>query len=172
MFDRITEIKSGEGKYKKGIVNIEDIPESLEVTKTQKNKIDLTKRNKLVINKKEIKSFLSSLNYPLYYFDFEAYNQAIPKFMGVRPFQQIPFQYSLHIRDKLSTEPSHKEFLAQSDKDPRENLVKKLVSDIPKEVSVLVFNASYEKSVLGKLAENFPQYKEHLLNISNNIISL
>ena len=158
--------------YKKGIVDIKDIPESLEVTKTQKNKIDLTKRNKLVINKKEIKSFLSSLNYPLYYFDFEAYNQAIPKFMGVRPFQQIPFQYSLHIRDKLSTEPSHKEFLAQSDKDPRENLVKKLVSDIPKEVSVLVFNASYEKSVLGKLAENFPQYKEHLLNISNNIIDL
>ena len=39
-------------------------------------------------------------------------------------------------------------------------------------VSVLVFNASYEKSVLGKLAENFPQYKEHLLNISNNIIDL
>ena len=158
--------------YQKGIVYIEDIPESLEVTKKQKNQINMTIKNQLVIDKKEIKSFLSSLNYPLYYFDFEAYNQAIPKFMGLKPFQQIPFQYSLHIRNNLSEKIRHEEFLAQPEEDPRENLAKKLVSDIPKEASVLVFNASYEKSVLGKLAEHLPEHKEHLLNISNNIIDL
>ena len=158
--------------YKKSIVDIKDIPESLEVTKTQKNKIDLIKKNKLVTDKREIKLFLSSLNYPLYYFDFEAFNQAIPSIIGVKPFQQIPFQYSLHIRSNFSEKPSHKEFLAKPDEDPRENLVKKLVSDIPKEASVLVFNASYEKLVLGQLAEHFPEHKEHLLNISKNIIDL
>ena len=158
--------------YKKSIVDIKDIPESLEVTKTQKNKIDLIKKNKLVTDKREIKLFLSSLNYPLYYFDFEAFNQAIPSIIGVKPFQQIPFQYSLHIRSNLSEKPSHKEFLAEPNEDPRENLVKKLVSDIPKEASVLVFNASYEKLVLGQLAEHFPEHKEHLLNISKNIIDL
>jgi hypothetical protein len=41
--------------------------------------------------------FLRTLKYPLYHLDFETYQQIIPKWDGVRPYAQIPFQYSLHI---------------------------------------------------------------------------
>jgi hypothetical protein len=107
----------------------------------------------------------------LYHFDFETYQQAIPEFNGIRPFQQIPFQYSLHIEHK-DKPLEHKDFLGNQGSDPRELLVKQLISDIPLDATVLAFNASFEQSVLKGLAEQFPKYKDHLQNISNNIVDL
>lgn len=157
--------------YQKGILNIEDIPGSEKLTKIQKKQVDLVKVNEVVMDKNAIKVFLKSLNYPYYYFDFETYQQALPQFIGVKPFQQIPFQYSLHIKHNPS-ELDHKEFLAQPGSDPRKILVTRLISDIPPDVTVLAFNASFEKSILKELARHFPKYKEHLENIINNIVDL
>ncbi|HIC40778.1 MAG TPA: DUF2779 domain-containing protein [Piscirickettsiaceae bacterium] len=111
------------------------------------------------------------LTYPLYHFDFETFQQPIPEFKGVSPFQQIPFQYSLHIEYE-DKPPEHKEFLGKEGLDPRESLVKKLIEDIPMNVTVLAFNASFEQMVFKSLAKQFDQHKEHLLNISNNIVDL
>ncbi len=157
--------------YQKGIINIEDIPRSEKLTKIQIKQVDLVKANKVIKDKNAIKVFLKSFSYPYYYFDFETFQQALPEFIGVKPFQQIPFQYSLHIKHN-SSELDHKEFLAQPGSDPRETLVTKLISDIPPDVTVLAFNASFEKSILKELARQFPKYKEHIKNIINNIIDL
>ena len=157
--------------YQKGIINIKDIPKSEKLTHAQKKQVDLAKTNKVVIDKGLIKAFLQSFNYPYYYFDFETFQQALPQFIGIKPFQQIPFQYSLHIRQN-SSKLEHKEFLAQPDYDPRETLVTKLISDIPHDVTVLAFNASFEKSILKELARQFPKYKEHLENIIKNVVDL
>lgn len=157
--------------YQKGIINIEDIPRSEKLTETQKKQVDLAKVNKVFIDKNAIKAFLKSFKYPYYYFDFETYQEALPQFIGVKPFQQIPFQYSLHVKHS-STKLDHKEFLAQPGSDPRETLVTKLISDIPPDVTVFAFNASFEKSILKELAKQFPRYKKYLENIINNIIDL
>ncbi|HEC1874012.1 TPA: DUF2779 domain-containing protein [Campylobacter jejuni] len=76
---------------------------------------------------------------------------------------QIPFQYSLHIdhKDKLE----HKEFLSECGVDPRYELAKKLINDIPKDVCVLAYNASFEKGVIRNLAITYPELSEYLLNI-------
>ena len=158
--------------YHKGIVNIQDIPKSEKLTETQKKQVNLAKDNKLFIDKDAIKVFLKSFNYPYYYFDFETYQQALPEFIGIKPFQQIPFQYSLHIKHHPSSKPFHEKFLADSGSDPRESLVTKLISDIPPDVTVIAFNSSFEKSILKELAQQFPKYKEHLENIINNMIDL
>ena len=157
--------------YKKGVVNIESIPKSEKLTKIQKMQVDLVKVNQVVMDKNAIKSFLESFNYPFYYFDFETYQQAMPDFSGVKPFQQIPFQYSLHVKYN-PLELEHKEHLAQTGSDPREHLVTQLVSDIPPDVTVFAFNASFEKSVLVNLAKQFPEHKEHLQSIINNLVDL
>ncbi|MBT5863511.1 MAG: DUF2779 domain-containing protein [Gammaproteobacteria bacterium] len=158
--------------YQKGIINIEDIPRSEKLTKIQIKQVDLVKANKVVMDKNAIKVFLKSFNYPYYYFDFETFQQAFPEFIGVKPFQQIPFQYSLHIKHHPSSKPFHEKFLADSGSDPRESLVRKLISDIPPDVTVIAFNSSFEKSILKELARQFPKYKEHLENIINNMIDL
>lgn len=160
--------------YQQGVVNVEDIPNDMDLSERQQFAVDSAKHSKegkVEIDRDGIQSFLDSLTYPLYYFDFETFQQPIPKFKGISSYQQIPFQYSLHIeyQDKSI---EHKEFLGIEGTDPRQDLVKQLVADIPLNVTTLVFNASFEKMVLKGLASQFPQYKDHLLNISNNIVDL
>jgi hypothetical protein len=125
----------------------------------------------LEIDKPAIQAFLDTLTYPLYHFDFETFQQPIPEFKGISSYQQIPFQYSLHIEHK-DKPTEHKEFLGIEGSDPRQALVKQLIADIPLNVTTLAFNASFEQMVLKGLAKQFPQYKDHLLNISNNIVDL
>lgn len=124
------------------------------------------------IDKEKIKEFMTTLYYPLYFLDFETYQQSIPQYDNIKPYEQIPFQYSLHFIEKEDGELMHKEFLSEPDIDPRRKLAECLVKDIPKNVCVLAYNMSFEKTVIKNLAELYPDLKEHLLNIRDNIKDL
>ena len=71
------------------------------------------------IDIEEIKNFINGLNYPLYYLDFETIGPAVPKYNGSRPYQQLVFQYSLHIQETPTSELEHREYLADPLQDPR-----------------------------------------------------
>lgn len=124
------------------------------------------------IDKKYIKEFLSNLYYPLYFLDFETYQQPIPLYDGIRPYMQIPFQYSLHYIEQENGELLHKEFLAEADVDPRRKLAEQLIKDIPMNVCTLAYNMSFEKTVIKNLAELYEDLREHLMNIHDNIQDL
>ena len=123
------------------------------------------------INKKKIKDFLDKLSYPIYFLDFETFQMSIPKYDGVKPYMQIPFQYSLHYYGK-SGKLNHKEFLAEADVDPRRKLAEQLVKDIPNDTCVLAYNMSFEKTVIKNLATLYPDLSDSLMNIYNNIRDL
>lgn len=128
---------------------------------------------KSFIDLKNIKAFLDNLSYPLYFLDFETMQMAIPEFQGTSPFQQIPFQYSLHIKESETASCQHKEFLAASDgSDPRRSLAEQLCKDIPKDVCTLAYHKSTEFNIINKLAEDFPDLASHLINICENIKDL
>ena len=128
---------------------------------------------KSFIDHENIKAFLETLSYPLYFLDFETMQMAIPEFKGTRPFQQIPFQYSLHIKEQKESVCQHKEFLAKSDgNDPRRALAEQLCKDIPKDVCTLAFHKSTECNIIKKLAEDFPDLAGHLMSICENIKDL
>ena len=124
------------------------------------------------IDKGNIKSFLSTLTYPLYFLDFETMQLAVPQFPGTKPYQQIPFQYSLHYIEREGGPLLHKEFLAESGKDPRRAIAERLCEDIPKDVCVTAYNKTFECGRINELAETFPDLAEHLLNIKDNIVDL
>lgn len=63
-----------------------------------------------VVNKQEIERFLGELQYPLYFFDYETMQGLVPYFDGQRPYQQVPFQYSLHIIREPGGEVEHREY--------------------------------------------------------------
>jgi len=153
--------------YEQGIVNIEDIPSNYPMTVIQKQKVQNWKNQTTFIDKDNIKDFLDTLSYPIYHLDFETFQQAIPEWKGISPYQQIPFQYSLHIEHSDGT-IEHKELLADDGVDPRYELAKRLVEDIPTDVTVLAYNMSFEKGVNSKLADSFPEFKNHLLSINEN----
>ena len=157
--------------YKDGIVAVEDIPDDMKLTDIQQYKVDVWKAQEAVINKDAIKSFVDSINYPIYHFDFETLGPAIPSFEGMKPYEKYPFQYSLHIEQEDGS-LEHKEYLAIPGQDPREEIVKRMVEDIPTDACVMAFNISFEKSIIRTLANNYPAHKTHLMNIHDNFIDL
>ena len=104
--------------------------------------------------------------------DFETMQQAVPEFFGARPYQQIPFQYSLHYIEELGGALKHKEFLAESGKDPRRAIAESLCRDIPMFACVTAYNKSFECSRIKELAAEFPDLSVHLMNIQSNIRDL
>lgn len=124
------------------------------------------------VEKEKIEEFLDTLSFPLYFLDFESVQPAVPKYVGTKPYAQIPFQYSLHYIESEDGELKHKEFLAEANTDPLRAISEALCRDIPADTCVTVYNKSFECSRLKELAEYFPDLSEHLLNIRNNIIDL
>lgn len=158
--------------YYKGKISFEDlIEENLSERYFEQIDFELNSREPK-INKKEIEKFLNKLYYPIYFLDFETYQQSIPKYDGIRPYMQIPFQYSLHYIEKENGELKHKEFLAEAGKDERRKLAERLIQDIPENACVLAYNMKFEKMVIKELAENYKDLSEKLLNIRGNIQDL
>lgn len=157
--------------YKDGTVTFDDITDISAFSAGQQVQILSEQRNSTIIDNSAIQEFLAELSYPLYHLDFETFQQAIPEFEGVSPFQQIPFQYSLHI-EHADGGLGHREFLGEEGKDPREALALRLVKDIPTDVTVLAYNMGFEKGVIRKLSELFPHLSTKLMAIHENIKDL
>ncbi len=157
--------------YHDGIIEFSQITDTFNFSKAQQIQIEAGQSNASIINNEAIRKFVDGLSYPLYYLDFETFQQAIPEWKGISPFMQIPFQYSIHIEHKDGT-LEHKEFLAEEGIDPRYELAKRLAEDIPTDVTVLAYNMGFEKGVIKKLAEMFGEFASRLMYIHDNIQDL
>jgi len=125
-----------------------------------------------VVNKLEIERFLSELQYPLYFFDYETMQGLVPYFDGQRPYQQIPFQYSLHIIRQPGSEVEHKEYLHKDNSDPARPLAEQLIQDIGTTGTVLVWYQAFEKSRNRELGDMMPEYKEAMEAINERVVDL
>ena len=158
--------------YKQGYHSFKDLL-SAKINDKQRERIEFELYDKPdYIDKDKIKEFLDTLSYPLYFLDFETYQMPIPLYDRVKPYEQIPFQYSLHYIIGEDGKLEHKEYLAEAGEDPRRNLAERLVKDIPKDVCTLAYNMSFEKNVIKRLAEIYPDLHDHLMNIYDNIKDL
>ncbi|PIO01440.1 DUF2779 domain-containing protein [Candidatus Pacearchaeota archaeon CG09_land_8_20_14_0_10_30_9] len=150
--------------YKEGVVKMKDVPDDFKLNDKQKIQRLLSEKGGIHKDKKQIKYFLDNLQYPVYYFDFETINSAIPKFDKSKPYQQIPFQYSLHIQEEPNGELKHISFLAEGTDDPRIALFKSLKDNLGNKGDILVYNQSFEKMVLKQGGELFPEYSDLVKN--------
>ena len=155
-----------------GIVNIKDITAVEEFSERQQVEITGVQDGKSCIDKQEIQSFLKEWQYPLYFFDFESINPALPVYQGTSPFQQIPVQYSLHVLEQPGAEIKHLEFLADFTEDPREALIQQMLLELGKEGSIVTYNMSFEKSIIDRLALDFPGYSAELTALSERLVDL
>jgi hypothetical protein len=160
--------------YKEGIISYEQLEADPRIKNlTQLKQIDFELHDKgAYIDKAIISEFLDKCSYPLYFLDFETEQPVIPKYVGTKPYQQIPFQYSLHYIEKEGGELKHKEFLGISGQDPRRALAEQLCKDIPYDACTMAYNKMFECGRIKELAESFPDLADHLLNIERNIIDL
>jgi hypothetical protein len=155
-----------------GVNLMKDIPHDFELTERQQGQVAAVKTGEQKINKKEISNFLNTFEYPLHFFDYETFAGVIPAFDGLRPYQQVPFQYSLHILDKPGGKVIHKEYLHTENSNPVPALVKKMTEDFEGKGTVIVWHESFEKARNKEMAEMLPEYEAFLLNINDRILDL
>ena len=155
-----------------GVMLIKDVPDQFNLTALQAIQVSCEKRQEKFIDSVAIKNHLSQLQYPLYFLDFETVGYAIPPYEGTRPYQHLPFQYSLHVKRTPDAELEHYEFLFDEKENPSRSLAEELVSHIGSEGSVVVYYASFEGSRIKEMAETFPDLSERLISIHERLWDL
>lgn len=158
--------------YRQGILDIKDIPDNYPLSDSQQLQVQSEKNGNEIIDVIQIRNFLQNFQYPLYFLDFETFQPPIPRYDESRTYQQIPFQYSLHILTDINRELNHKEFLADTGGDPRIPFIEKLITDVGDTGDVVVYNRSFEITRLKEIARDFPVYKEPIESIIGRIVDL
>jgi hypothetical protein len=157
--------------YYSGILNIKDIPENVRLTRIQEIQKSCDIAGTPYIESETIRGFLSAISQPVHYLDFETINPAVPLFDGVRPYQKVPFQFSLHV---VGTETGmrHESFLAEGMDDPRPEFLRRLKESIGPGGSIVTYNQAFEEGILKDLAEAFPEYREWIGGIRSRLADL
>ncbi len=169
--------KKGWDLYNQGILKLEDIPEEYQLTSFQRLQWHGLKFKKNYVDSKSIIDFFSKWKYPLHFFDFETIFPAVPVLDGTRPYQQVPFQYSLHVLNAVG-EVNHKEFLASPEDfseiniDPRKQMIEQMKLDFEAKGSIVTYNQSFEISRLRELAQDFPEDADFLEGLIERVVDL
>lgn len=158
--------------YRNNIIRLDDVPEDYPLGESNQLQLDTYKSGKQVVNKKAIKAFISDLNYPLYFMDFESFQPAVPLFDDSRPYQQIPFQYSAYLKKTKNSEAKHFEFLAEPGDDPRKKFIENLLKITNDSGDVLVYNRTFEITRLNEISRDFPDYAEDIEKLISRIKDL
>lgn len=154
-----------------GLFTVASIPDA-RLTTRQRIQKEALAEGRAHVEAPILKEWLESLDYPLYHLDFETFAPAVPPFPGTRPYQQIPFQFSLHIQHERGAEPEHREFLATEPGDPRERLVEALLANLGSEGSVLAWNVAFEKLVIEDLATFDLARAPQLMHLASRLVDL
>ena len=155
-----------------GILELADIPKKYELNEKNQIQVDCERTGKPYIDTDKIKEFLKTIQYPAYYMDFETFGSVIPMFDGSSPYQQVPFQFSVHVVKEKGATTEHFSFLADGATDPRPEFMEKLKEVMGKKGSVIAYNAGFEMGILKKCAEVLPKYKTWVESIEERIIDL
>ncbi|MEK7585904.1 MAG: DUF2779 domain-containing protein [Patescibacteria group bacterium] len=154
------------------ILSIYDVPSEFTLSDKQRNQVDAVQSGKTFIDKEGVSNFLDKISLPISFLDYETFPSAIPRFAGYHPFNQIPFQFSIHILEEVGQESLHAEFLFTQDKNPDQAFIESLQEHLPESGSVLVWHKSFEMGRNKELAERNPERKEFLENLNSRIVDL
>lgn len=155
-----------------GVRHMKDIPDHIKLSEKQRRQIQVTRTNQRLIEQEKIRAFMQKITYPLYFLDYETLSSVVPSFDGIRPYQQVPFQYSLHIIESPDAPIQHKEYLHTENTHPGLPLLERLKKDIGDTGTVLVWYEKFEKGRNKELGEMFPAYKEFMQSINERVIDL
>jgi hypothetical protein len=161
-----------DGLLAANIVDLIDLPAGFPLTDRQRIDINAYECQSIHVDSSGIDDFLNKLEYPLHYLDYETIFPAIPLFDNSSPYQQIPFQFSLHIQNKRGGELKHIEFLHTDMSDPRSHFASSLIEHCGTEGSVVVYNMSFESRINRELSVTFPRLATKLERINSRMVDL
>jgi hypothetical protein len=155
-----------------GIVSIKSIPDDCPLTENQKIQRQVAITGQPHVSKAAISTILRKIKYPVSYLDFETFATAIPLFDHTRPFEQVPFQFSLHVVRSPDNHPEYRMFLADGRADPRLEFLQRLRAWLPEKGSIIVYNQQFEQSRLRECCQLHPQFQVWLGGIETRFVDL
>ncbi len=158
--------------YERGTILIKDIPMGARISRSKAQQLEAVRQNAPVLSKEGIRTFLEGLSYPIYFFDFETINPAIPIYPGQRPYIQLPFQFSCHVLETSDGDLVHHEYLADGKDDPRTETATELLKALGTSGTILAFNDAFERTRIRELAEHLPALADKLSNLLPRFIDL
>ena len=153
-----------------GIVELDQIPDG-EINPTQQRVKECTLADEVYFDQAATTAELSEYGYPAYFLDFETSFSAVPIWKGTRPYQQLPFQFSVHVLDKDST-LTQETFLDLSGNDPRLGFSETLLQHCGDSGPIFVYNVAFERRIIKEQAKAFPQLASDLLALADRLVDL
>ena len=124
-----------------------------------------------IFDKRAIRQWTNTLQFPLSYFDFETVMYGVPAFNQSSPYQPIPFQYAL-IRETASGQITEMGFLGDGKTDPRSALIEQMLRELGTKGSIIAWHMIYEQGIIRGLIRNFPQYAKPLTALLDRFVDL
>jgi hypothetical protein len=154
------------------VLTIKGIPLDFELTDNQERVRQAVRSGKPWIDKKTLKTLLAEVAWPAVYLDFETLKTAVPLWPNVAPHEQVVTQYSVHVCDRIGKVRHHREYLADGKADRRRELAERLLVDANGKGSFVVCHASFEKTVIADLAEQFADLRQPLRALIDRVFDL
>jgi hypothetical protein len=155
-----------------GITSVDAINDPSILGKSTRRYLSARAQGKRAVDKHALDRFLSGIVYPVHYFDYETSQSLLPPWDGTRPYQQVPFQYSLHIQREPGGKIEHQEFLHREQTNPIPALLEQLRGDVEPTGSVLVWYEAFEKTRNTEMADAFPKFAPFLNELNARMIDL
>lgn len=157
---------------KEGFLRALDVPPERLKSTSHQVVYKCHKENKVHADLPAISEFIGQLKFPIHFIDFETVGTAIPLYDGTRPFQQVPFQFSLHILSGPDRKLEHHAFLAEGMNDPRPKFLSQLKALIGPKGSIVAYNLSFERARLQESVGVYPEYEHWFNEIDERFLDL
>jgi len=158
------------------IISVYDIPIDFKLSNKQRFQVNVAQSKKVHIDKLAIQQKLDELVFPLYFVDYETFNPAIPMYDGYKPYDQMTFQYSLHVLESKDTDIKtglqHYKYIESTKSDPIPVLLSSLESCIGKSGSIIVWNKSFEATQNKRMGEIYPEFESLCVDMNDRMFDL
>ena len=162
--------KKFDGLKELGIIRIEDIPPTFDLTPNQARV-----RNSVILREpwisEELGIAFDVIKFPAFYLDFETVQTAIPLYPDIAPYTQIATQYSIHKCADVGEILEHREYICNHREDSRRELAENLIKDLENEGSIISYS-SFEKTTINNLANLYPDLSDRLSALTERLIDL
>lgn len=157
---------------KLGFISIDDVPLNFALSEKQRFQVQIAQNNQTYINSNSIEKSFEKLQYPIYFVDYESFNPAIPMFDSYKPYDQIPFQWSLHIKEDSTSELKHYEFIETQQIDPIVNFLSAMQAVVGTNGSIIVWNKAFEGTQNKRMGEIHSEFKDYCENMNSRLFDL
>ena len=156
-----------------GFSSLSDIPLDFpELKPAQLTHLKAVAADTPLIDAEAINARLEGLTWPLYFLDYETSGPAVPRFDGTKPYQALPFQYSLDVLTSPTAKMLHYEYLATGPEHPAPGLVAQLQRDLGPTGSVIVWYKDFESARNDELGVMYPEAKDFFAGVNERIFDL